>query len=222
MLKNILNFLIPPYCASCDELLDSDSCLCESCLLSLPWTENPSSNQNPILELFTGRERIEKANALFYFQPGGIIQDLLHQLKYKGRSDIGIKLGMLASAQFKDSSIFEDIDAIVPIPLHRKKEKKRGFNQSSVIAKGLSLGLQIPVNETLVRIKEGQSQTKKSRFERFENTLDIFMWLPQNQFRHILLIDDVITTGGTIISAVHSIQKTDNLKISVFAVATVL
>lgn len=152
-------------------------------------------------QVFWGRIDIETATALFYFQKGGKIQHLIHQFKYKGKTDVGIYLGRMLGRQLKDHPLWEPIDMIVPVPLHERKKHARGYNQSEVFGMGLTSTFKRPmVVNNLVRVTKTDSQTRKSRFRRWENVESVFEVKNPEAFRgkNILLIDDVVTTGSTL------------------------
>lgn len=167
----------------------------------MPKTNYTLEAENPVAQIFWGRTRLNGATSLFRFEKGSKYQHLLHLLKYKGEKKVGVFLGTLLGAELKGTP-FSEVDMVVPVPLHKKRQKKRGYNQSEIIAQGFSLITGIPIENNLVFRKEyTQSQTSKGRFARWENMEDVFQLcdnpdLPLNPV--ILLIDDVITTGATL------------------------
>jgi len=187
----------------------------------MPRTNFHLITPNPIELTFWGRVQIEKATALFFYRKGSIYQKLLHNLKYKKSAAIGIELGRILGADVNNANYFSEIDYIVPVPLHPKKERQRGYNQSLMIAKGLKELLNKPIIEgVLIRTHYSDTQTKRGRFERWENVNELFAVKDPSQFesKHILLIDDVITTGSTIEACASKILECKHAKVSVAAI----
>jgi ComF family protein len=177
---------------------------------------------NPVEKRFRGKAPIFRGTSFFFFQKGSPFQKLLHELKYKGNKEIGEILGRYAAAELLNSPDFCSIDIIIPIPLHPKRFAQRGYNQSEWIGKGLSAVLDKPQDtNTLKRVKQTTTQTKKSVFERFENTEGIFELSGAKELegKHLLLIDDVLTTGSTLNAAINTLLNIPNVKISIFTLA---
>ncbi len=165
-----------------------------------------------------GRFPFERIATFCKFNSGGIIQPIIHDLKYKGNKQAGVKLGSLFGKDLVGSEFIKTIDYIVPVPLHSKKIKQRGYNQSEIISKGISLSTNIPVvSNNLIRKIHNPTQTKLSKSQRWENVEGIFDIINPDQFtnKHILLVDDIITTGSTIEASANAILKAKNTKISV-------
>jgi len=177
---------------------------------------------NPVAQLFWGRCMIEKAAAFSYYNKGSRIRNLIHNLKYKGIREIGYELGRIYGLSLKSSGFTADIDLIIPVPLHPTKMRIRGFNQSEIISKGIAdaTGLAVDV-KSLSRKTKSATQTKRSRYERWTNVEGIFQVIdPQTIMgRHILLVDDVITTGSTIESCTNELLNVKGVKVSVVALA---
>jgi ComF family protein len=156
---------------------------------------------NPLERLFWGRMDVKAVTSLLYFTKSGVTQQLLHKLKYKGMQQVGIKLGNILGEELKGSERYAGLDLIIPVPLHPKKEHSRGYNQSMLIARGLAEALKVPTNgQLLVRPQFTETQTRKGRFERWENVSEAFV-CPQPallQNKKVLLVDDVLTTGATL------------------------
>jgi ComF family protein len=175
-------------------------------------------HDNSVEDAFKGRVFIEAGTALLFFRKKGISQELIHHLKYKGRQDIGLFFGRWMVAEFLASDRFKSIDVIVKVPLHPKKKKSRGYNQLTTFAEELSKGLGVPViDNVLVKIGKSTSQTKKSRFSRFEKIDEKFHLVDTKTLtgKHVLLIDDVLTTGATLEACANEILRTPKVKISI-------
>jgi ComF family protein len=223
---DFINLIFPRICAACgNSLWKHEDTICQSCEFHLPKTNFHFSPDNPVTRLFRGRVEIYSGAAFLSFNKGNKVQALVHQLKYKGRKDIGVFLGNLYGQTLKYAPGFNDADVIVPVPLHKKKYMKRGYNQSEQFGIGLSKAMHIPVNRhLLLRLKATESQTRKSRFRRYQNVREIFqvsqpeMWAG----KHILLVDDVITTGATLESCIETLQVIPQVRISVASIATAL
>jgi ComF family protein len=223
--RPILDFkalLFPNNCSACGEqLYAGEELLCSSCLFQLPRTNFHAEPDNKTAKLFWGQVETEQAAAYFFFHKGSKYQGLLHALKYKNRKDIGISLGRLYGSEIKQSS-FAAVDLIVPVPLHYLKQRKRGYNQSAAIVQGLSEVLDIPADySNLKRNKNTETQTKKTLEERRLNVASVFEVTKPEKFagKHILIADDVITTGSTLASCAAEILKIPDTKVSVAALA---
>ena len=221
-LSEFLNLIYPKICITCDRLLNKDEkIICLKCLYHLPKTNFHLQNDNEIEQRFWGKIPIVRATAFFHFQKGSPYQKLLHHLKYKGEKEIGQVLGEYFAVDLM-SSDFAKVDVIVPVPLHRNKLKKRGYNQSEWIAKGIAEKLQKPLDtDTLFRVIENPTQTKKGVFERWENVEGIFEIKNRETFKgkHVLLVDDVLTTGATIVACATAILQCEGASVSVATLA---
>ena len=215
--------MYPDLCAVCGtNLVRGEQCLCLSCLNDIPQTNYHLTTDNPIEKRFWGKVPVFRATAFFFFQKGSSFQTVLHRLKYKGDKEIGEVLGKHAALSLLESPDFLSVDFVVPVPLHPNKFRKRGYNQSEWIGKGLSAVLQKPQDTTtLIRVLENTTQTKKSVYDRYKNTEGIFQLTDKKVFegKHILLIDDVLTTGSTAEACINALLETDNIKVSVFVLA---
>lgn len=214
--EDLINLLFPALCNGCGKLLyHGEQQICSQCLFDLPLTDFHLYEDNPVAKQFWGRLPLNAAMAMLYFKKGTKVQNLMHSLKYKNQTDVGVKLGQLMGAKLKLAGNFCDVDVVVPVPLHQKKLKLRGYNQSEYIAKGLADEMGIKVSlDSLLRDKATESQTKKARYHRFENMQDVFgvSKLDELLDKHILLVDDVITTGATLeacgnVLLAHGIKK---------------
>ncbi len=225
-ISDFISLIFPRICAGCgNSLWKNEEVICQFCEHHLPKTNFHLDPENPVTRIFWGRVRVETGTAFLYFNKGGVVQRLVHQLKYKGRKDIGIFLGSRYGLSLKDSPGFNSADLIVPVPLHRKKFTKRGYNQSEQFAIGLAGTMEIPVNTHLVaRIKATETQTRKSRFTRYQNVKEIFsVDSPQNwRGKHLVIVDDVITTGATLESCIQALNAIPEVRISVVCIAAAM
>lgn len=222
-LLQFTELLFPRYCVVCqDKLLQTENYICLRCLLHMPRTDHVTHRDNPMEQLFYGRVPVERACAFMEFKKGSDYQKLLHALKYRGQKELGDVLGLKFGAALKTDRQICSADYICPVPLHPRKERKRGYNQSYHIAKGLSQSLGIPVNrDNLYRETHTATQTRKSRWERWQNVEGIFAVREPELFanKHLILVDDVITTGATIEACAAAILKQCEAKISVLTLA---
>lgn len=196
--------------------------MCIKCLIELPKTNFHADIDNPVIKSFWGRAPVTSAAACYYFKKGTNIQHLLHNLKYKGQTQVGLTVGRLYGNELKQSPNFNTVDVVIPVPLHKSKRRKRGYNQSEFFARGLAQGMDIVVDsENLVKTVATDSQTRKNRMERVENVNNVFTLLNPESLKnkHILLVDDVITTGATIEACALKLAEVPGIKISVAAIA---
>lgn len=221
--QDITGVIFPELCSGCgNRLYRNEEVLCLHCMTHMPQTHFHKDAENPVYKIFWGRVQIEFASAFLFFSAGGMVQQMIHKLKYKGRTDVGIFLGQMYGAELNKAPFFAGIDVIVPVPLHEKKLKKRGYNQSEMITQGLGEAMQKPVNTNgFIRKKNTSTQTKKGRYKRWENVGGIFGVASPEVFenKHVLLVDDVITTGATIEACAEEILKCPGAKVSVVAMA---
>lgn len=225
-LDDLITLFFPRLCFACDKpLFKHEEYLCLDCYYNLPKTDFHLMPENPVFDQFIGKINFNAAASYYYFTKGGKVQHLIHQFKYKGYKEAGRHVGLLYGRDLIKSDNFKDIDFIVPIPLHPAKYASRGYNQAEWFAKGLSISMNIPVDtKALIRIHDSETQTHKSRFSRWENVKEIFT-LNQSEHlhnKHILLVDDVITTGSTLEAAGHVLLRIEGLKISVCSLACAL
>jgi len=221
-LSDFFDLIYPKICLACENpLMKHEENLCTLCIFSLPKTNFHTLSDNPVSRLFWGKAEIEGAASYFHFEKGGHVQQLIHRFKYKGFKEIGIEIGKHYGTDLKTVEPFSKADVIIPVPLHKSKLKKRGYNQSEFFATGLSASMNIPTDFTsLYRTKATQTQTKKSRYERFENVEAIFKLKEDHPVsgKHVLLVDDVITTGSTLEACCHAITAAGN-KVSLVTMA---
>lgn len=216
-----MDLISPRLCVVCgNRLAVTEETLCSKCYLHLPRTDFANDlYENVMAKLFWGQIKLEKATALFYYEPHAETAQILYELKYKNHPEIGVVIGRMMAKELMKSGLFEDIDALVPVPLAKKRERERGYNQSLELAKGVSEVTGLPIaNLVIRRTKFVGSQTKRGRWERNENVEHVFELVDDNiSDQHLLLIDDVVTTGATVIACAKEMQKASNVKISVLA-----
>ncbi len=222
LFSGLLDILFPRVCPGCSMLLaEREKVICTECMYLLPRTNYWNENDNPIARIFWGRIQIENATSFLFFNKGSRLQQIIHHLKYKNQQEIGIELGKMFGLELQKTA-FSTIDSIVPVPLHPNKLKKRGYNQSELITKGIAEVLNKPlITNAVIRISEKESQTHKSRFERWENVQSIFNCIKPEEFinKHILLVDDVLTTGATLESCASAILGIEGAKLSIATLA---
>ena len=218
----LLDLISPRLCVVCGERLSvSEETICTRCNLHLPRTGfEQDPYENVMAKTFWGRIPVERATALFYYEAHAETANILYELKYKNHPEIGETMGRLMAKELQLSHFFDGIDGIVPVPLAKKRERQRGYNQSEEIARGVSQITGLPIFHKVVRRTafEG-SQTQKGRWERNENVEHVFELKDAAaiQGKHLLVVDDVVTTGATVVACAKELCKADNVKISVLA-----
>jgi ComF family protein len=218
----LLNLISPDACVVCGARLGiEEEVLCTSCNLHLPRTFFAAQGtDNPMARRFWGRIPIERAAALFYYQAHAETANIIYELKYNNHPEIGETLGRMTARELQLNGFFDDIDAIVPVPLAKKRERQRGYNQSLMIARGVSQVTGLPIFNKVVRRNtfEG-SQTQKGRWERNENVEHVFELTDGDSIRgrHLLLIDDVVTTGATVTACGRQLVQADGVRLSVLS-----
>ena len=225
-IKDLIHLLFPPLCVCCEErLMDGEKHICVSCILKLPLSllSNDHLKDNSLEDKLSGFFPFEKAYFLGYYETGNTLQSIVHSIKYKRNKALAVYIGQFASQRITNSDFFETIDYLIPIPLHPKRLKQRTFNQSEKICEGISTITSIPTLDTAFeRIENNSSQTKFSKLERAENVKNIFGIVSSAKEslcnKHLLIVDDVVTSGATIDSLVQSIPKELNVRISVFCI----
>ena len=220
---DLMGLLFPNACNACGTpLYYSEHLICTKCLYDLPFTDYHIHADNRVAKQLWGRLSLNAAMAMLYFRKHSKVQNLIHNLKYNNKTEVGVLLGNKLGERLKFSPLYQDIDLIIPVPLHLKKLRIRGYNQSLYIAEGISQILDVPFSEAeLIRSAATESQTKKSRYKRYENMQDVFKVVKPEQLsrKHILLIDDVITTGATLEACANELLKNGVAKVSIAALA---
>ena len=226
ILSDVFELFYPNVCLACSEkLMKGEAVLCFKCRQELPRSEYWRDAENAMAQRFWGRVDLQGAAALFKFQKDGEVQHLLHQLKYYGRQDVGELMGkMMGSLLLQPGALIKDVDIIVPVPLHPKRLQQRGYNQCDSIVRGISETIHVDwTGDALERVQENISQTGKNRFDRWYNVAEIFavkeVELLKN--KHVLLVDDVMTTGATAEACLQKILAVEGARASFVAVATV-
>lgn len=219
MLQNLINLFFPKVCLSCTNMLgDNEEHICTNCRHDLPVTNFHFDDSDEIKKVLFGRVKIEHGTALLRFQKKGIVQHLIHNLKYKGHQEVGKFLGEWLGTELKDIDCYKKIDTVIPVPLHKNKLKKRGYNQVSLFAIEIANCLNAEYcDSVLVKITNTKSQVNKSRLARWNKSDEIFSVqnIEQLNNKHVLLVDDLITTGATIEACAIQLLKAKNIKISV-------
>lgn len=220
---DFLSLFLPRPCLSCGlNLVRGEEILCTGCLLSMARTDFHNSRDNMLEQAFWGRCIIERAAAFSVYNRGSRIRSLIHLLKYRGRKDVGRMLGRLYGSVLAGSGFMDGIDMILPVPLDPARERKRGYNQSQCIAEGLGEYSRVPVrSDILFRTGKSGSQTKSGRYERWENVEGLFAVRKADAIkgRHLIVVDDVITTGSTIEACVNALHEAGDVRVSVVALA---
>ncbi len=221
--NEFLSLFYPDLCLACQKSPPVKSqILCVHCTYKLPQTRFHLHEENAFTERFWGRLPLQAGASLYRFTKGGGVQNLIHQLKYKGRKEVGLKTGRVYGQQLKTSPFFRTIDMIVPVPLHPRKQHQRGYNQSDLIARGIAEGMQIPwSDQVLVRNTFTETQTRKSRLERLENVSQAFALRNPSAIKgkHLLLVDDVITTGATLETCALKMLEIPDTRVSMVTLA---
>jgi len=223
LFNDFISLFFPKTCYGCGmSLYGNEEVICLKCSVHLPETNFHLEKNNQVYQVFTGRIELENASAYCFYKKDGTIQKLIHQMKYHGYANIGTYLGKLYGSKLIENPDYKSIDTIIPIPLHTKKLQKRGFNQAEKFADGLAENMDILVDTNIVsRVKESSTQTKKNRYNRWENVQQIFQVKSPElyQGKHLLLVDDVITTGATMEACLQALQVIPDVKLSVAAIA---
>lgn len=218
-----LSLFFPRCCIICGRpLAKGEECLCAFCNIHLPRTELHRHPDNIVEQMFWGKIPLERATAYLYYRKGSDFRQILHRLKYGGQKEIGNVMGRYMATELLACSFFEGVDVMIPVPLHAKKQRLRGYNQSEWIARGVSAVTGIPMDTvSVLRSKNTETQTRKTTFERWENVAQIFTLHAPERFvgKHILIIDDVLTTGATTVACASAFEGVEGIRISVLTLA---
>jgi len=223
MLHHLVNLFFPKSCVGCQSLLLIDEIvICTSCRHEIPLTNHHKMENNEVVQKFYGRIPLEFGAAMFYFHKKGIVQEMMHHLKYKGHQEISEMVGYWYAHELHDVAVLKDVDYIIPVPLHKKRLRERGYNQVEGFGKALAEKLHIPYNDTLLLRKiYTKTQTKKNLIGRTEVVDSVFdvSFSETYHGKHFLLIDDVITTGSTLEACSRALLKIPDAKISIVCMA---
>ncbi|WP_346883201.1 phosphoribosyltransferase family protein [uncultured Algibacter sp.] len=223
MFKSIVNLFFPKVCYACHHLLnDNEDAICTTCRHSLPVTNFHFNTNNTIKHVLYGRAKIENGTALFRFEKKSIVQQLIHNLKYRGHEHIGFVLGNWLGSELQTIPHYKNIDIVIPVPLHKKKLKTRGYNQVTKFGEQIARALDAKyIDDVLIKITNTTSQVNKKRLGRWYDNKTLFT--TQNTAsvnnKHILLVDDIITTGATIEACISALNTSQNITISVAVMA---
>lgn len=224
LLSDLKDFLFPRWCLACGKkLLPSEEAVCITCLAELPQTSLGDTPGNRMEQLFWGIIPIERASALYLYAKGGKVAQILYAMKYHGRKDVCRQMGILSAEELLKTNFFTHIDALVPVPLHPKRLQERGYNQSEWFASGISEKTGIPIyNNVLRRVRNNLTQTHKSNYERRENAEALFTTTSEAarlSGKHLLLTDDVLTTGATLTACAEALLDIKDIRISILTLA---
>lgn len=225
LLTDVKDFFFPRTCIGCGKRLGKyEQDLCISCLLDLPYTRLLKSTGNAMERLFWGHFPIERASALFYYAKMSTVAHILHDMKYHGQRRLCIRMGEMMGHELLPSGFFDDIDHLIPVPLHPARLRNRGYNQCELLAEGISRVTDLPVvKDAIYRLRNNTTQTSKTVRERIENVASLFALHPEQipslKNRHVLLIDDVMTTGATLTACAHALCRIEGIRISIATLA---
>lgn len=217
--ESLLHLFYPHLCAGCgSDTLPLSSQLCIKCIHLLAVTGFEQHPDNPVEKILAGRLAFNKATAQLYFTKHAALQHMMHAFKYKGNKNLGHQLGSMMGNQLVESGRFKDIDTVVPLPLHESKQRKRGYNQAEILCKGIAEIMKVAViTKAVIRPEATETQTKKNRTDRWKNMEGKFALANKNliENKHVLLVDDVITTGATLEACGHELLKATGVKLSI-------
>ena len=223
MFNYLINLFFPKVCAGCHTILISnETVLCTTCRHEMPLTQYHLDPKNEAVKKFYGKIAIQHASALLYFNKKGIVQELIHNLKYREHEQIGTVLGNWYVEDLKELVLETPFDMVIPVPLHPKKFRERGYNQVTTFGKAVAQGLNIDYNGTILyRKKYSKTQSKKNLAGRSDNIENIFdvITAEENQNKHFLILDDVLTTGATLEACARALLKIPGAKISIVCMA---
>ena len=223
MLKSIINLFFPKVCYACHNLLnDNEDTICMDCRHDLPITNFHFDNKDSVAKVLYGRAKIENGTALFRFEKKGNVQRLIHNLKYKDHKHIGFVLGNWLGGELKTLESYKNIDVVIPVPLHKNKLKKRGYNQVALFGQQVAEALNADyLDDVLVKVTNTKSQVNKKRLARWTNSDELFTLknIEAIDNKHILVVDDIITTGATLEACISVLNQAKNIKISIATMA---
>ena len=223
VLKNIMTLLFPRVCLACYKVdVESDRIFCQDCLFHIPYTDDFTNATNKVMESFFGKLRIKEGAALLYFDKAGVVQHMMHQFKYNRKPEIGRKMGKIAAEKALEGNKFKEVDVVIPIPLHPIKMARRGYNQSEIFGQSFAYSFNKTFIKCLKKNKNTDSQTRKTRIERLNNVAGSIEIIDAKliQNKHILLVDDVVTTGATLEVSAKVLLEAGAASISVLVLAS--
>jgi ComF family protein len=219
--ESFLHLLFPHVCSGCgSDIISRENELCMQCVVQMPETKFHCYPNNPVEKVFSGRLSIANATAQYYFTKESLMQHLMHQIKYRGNTELGKQLGRLIGKDLQQTDRFNEVDALIPLPLFPAREKRRGYNQATILCEGIAEVMSKEIlKDVIVRIQHTETQTKKGRVERWQNMEGKFELINPEKIRnkHILLVDDVITTGATLEACGQELLKATDTKLSIAA-----
>lgn len=222
-LQDAAGLFFPRYCAGCGASLPGPHApVCVRCIADMPATDFERWDSNPVEKLFWGRLPLAAACSGYYFSRGSALQSMIHHLKYMDSPELGVFLGRMLAERIRDSGRFGNTDALIPLPLYPEKQRLRGYNQAERIAAGMAEVLGVPVLDNATgRIRQSASQTRKNRTERWQQMSGSFLAFPEKlaPYRHLMLVDDVVTTGATLEACGAVIRKQSNALLYVATLA---
>tara|TARA_R110002124_G_scaffold145623_3_gene310896 strand:+ start:10039 stop:10719 length:681 start_codon:yes stop_codon:yes gene_type:complete len=223
VVKNLLNLFFPKVCEACNiALIDNELVICTNCRHQLPVTNFHFEASETVKKIVYGRVKLENATALLHFSKKGIVQQLLHNLKYRGHEEISDFFGKWLGAELSEMKVFKDVDVVIPVPLYKTKLRKRGYNQVAKFGKEIAKALSADYNDTvLVKTKATKTQVSKGRLMRWNDDGALFNISDTVSLKgkHVLLVDDIITTGATVEACASVLFKIDNIKLSLATIA---
>lgn len=223
MVKNLLNLFFPKVCLACNyTLMDNEKYICTLCRHELPVTNYHNESSNAVKNILYGRVQLENATSLLHFSKKGRVQQMMHNLKYRGFEDVGIVLGRWLGAELSDIEEYQSIDVVIPVPLHKSRLRKRGYNQVSKFGREIALALNAEYNENvLAKTAASRTQVFKDRLTRSTEISFKFRLINSQAIngKHILLVDDIITTGSTIEACANELLKASDVRISLATMA---
>jgi len=222
-LQPLLHLFLPHHCAGCgSDIISSEQILCMHCIDQMPLTNFHLHSNNPVEKIFMGRIPVVQAASYLYFSKDSLLQRIVHQLKYNGHKELGLFMGRKMGEALLQGTRFNDPDALVPMPLFEARERKRGYNQAFILCEGMAEVLKLPVLPNSIRRRQSsETQTHKNRIERWQNMQDKFELQQGNALvdKHILLVDDVITTGATLEACGHELLTAPGTRLSIMTMA---
>lgn len=221
--NDLLHLFFPNLCLTCrTPLIKTEKQICLGCLYDLPYTHFHTQPGNPVFHLFYGRIRIQAASAFLHYEKGNKVQKLVHAFKYHGNKELAYELGKLCWQEVSRSSLFRDIDLIVPVPIHKKRRSIRGYNQAEYIARGIRAVSGLPVSTNLLyREVQSTSQVTKNIYDRWNNMQGLFTLKNESSIRgkHILLVDDVVTPSSTLCACAEKLLSVKEVQVSILTIA---